>query len=58
MLFRSPGKYADLVILGGDPTAVDARALPGIPVLQTIVGGAPVFGDGPIGRARTEQHAA
>ncbi len=52
------GKYADLVILDGDPTAMDARALPGIAVLQTVVGGEPVFGDGPIGPARAGGLAA
>jgi len=43
-----PGKYADLVILDGDPTGVDARAIPDITILQTIVGGRTVFGDGPV----------
>ena len=43
-----PGKYADLVIMGADPATVEARAIPEIPILQTIVGGRPVFGDGPV----------
>ena len=42
------GKFADLVVLGGDPTAVAAEAIPSIPVLQTIVGGVPAFGEGPL----------
>jgi predicted amidohydrolase YtcJ len=33
------GKYADFVVLGGDPLAVDAAAISQIPVRQTWVGG-------------------
>ena len=35
----APGKYADLVILSDDPTAVTAESLPDIQVLATMVGG-------------------
>lgn len=45
-----PGKYADLVILAADPTTAPPRDLPGIGVLQTIVGGRVVYGDGPVGQ--------
>jgi predicted amidohydrolase YtcJ len=43
-----PGKYADLVILSDDPTRVDPRTIPSIAVAQTIVGGEPVYGAGPV----------
>ena len=39
-----PGKLADLVVLGEDPTAVDPLTIKDIPVLQTIVGGETVYG--------------
>ena len=42
------GRYADFVILGRDPMIVDPHTIPDIPIRQTIVGGAPVFGDGPV----------
>jgi predicted amidohydrolase YtcJ len=45
------GKYADLVLLAADPTTVPARDLPRVAVLQTIVGGRPVHGDGPVPRS-------
>jgi predicted enzyme related to lactoylglutathione lyase len=35
----APGKYADLVVLSGDPTAVPVDALLDIDVLATVVGG-------------------
>jgi predicted amidohydrolase YtcJ len=42
------GKFADFVILDGDPTAVEPAAIPALSVLQTVVGGSPAFGAGPI----------
>lgn len=33
------GKAADLCVLAADPLAVDARAIPGIPITHTILGG-------------------
>jgi predicted amidohydrolase YtcJ len=42
------GKFADLVVLGGDPTAVSAVEVGDLPILQTIVGGRVMFGDGPL----------
>ena len=39
-----PGKLADLVVLGEDPTAVDPLTIIDIPVLQTVVGGETVYG--------------
>ncbi len=39
-----PGKLADLVVLGADPTQVDPFTIKDIPVLQTIVGGKTVYG--------------
>jgi predicted amidohydrolase YtcJ len=42
-----PGKLADLVVLGGDPTAVAPEAIPSIPVVATIVGGEVAFGGWP-----------
>ena len=33
----APGRYADLVVLSADPTAVPADALPGIETLVTVV---------------------
>ena len=38
-----PGKLADLVVLGADPTRVDPSSLIGIPVERTMVGGRWVF---------------
>ena len=38
-----PGKLADLVVLGADPTQVDPLTIKDIPVEQTIVGGKAVF---------------
>jgi len=38
-----PGKLADLVVLGGDPTRVESRALVNIPVERTMVHGRWVF---------------
>jgi predicted amidohydrolase YtcJ len=37
------GKYADLVILSADPTAVPVDSLPDIDVLVTVVGGRAEF---------------
>ena len=39
-----PGKLADLVVLGEDPTQVDPLTIIDIPVMQTIVGGETVYG--------------
>ena len=39
-----PGKLADLVVLGEDPTTVDPLTIKDISVLQTIVGGETVYG--------------
>jgi predicted amidohydrolase YtcJ len=39
----SPGKLADLVVLGQDPTKVDPFALIDVPVRRTMVGGRWVF---------------
>ena len=41
----APGKLADLVVLAGDPFAVDPMDLPGLPVLATMVGGRFVHAD-------------
>jgi hypothetical protein len=38
-----PGKLADLVVLGADPTATDPAALRRIPVERTMVGGRWVY---------------
>ncbi len=38
-----PGKLADLVVLGADPTQVDPNAIKDIPVERTILGGETVF---------------
>lgn len=38
-----PGKLADLVVLGQDPTRVGLHALISIPVERTMVGGRWVF---------------
>ena len=38
-----PGKLADLVVLGADPTAIDPFAIKDIPVERTIVGGQTVY---------------
>jgi hypothetical protein len=35
----TPGKLADLVVLGADPHDVDPDTIKNIPVLMTIVGG-------------------
>ena len=35
----SPGKWADMAVLDGDPLATDPASLPGIRVAQTYVGG-------------------
>jgi len=35
----SPGKLADMVILDGDPAAIDPEKIKDISVAQTIVGG-------------------
>jgi predicted amidohydrolase YtcJ len=43
-----PGKFADLVILASDPTAMSPAEIPGIAIRQTVVGGRPAFGEGPI----------
>ena len=40
----APGKLADLVVLGADPTAVDVDAIPDIPVLATLKEGGVVYG--------------
>ena len=37
------GKLADLVVLGGDPVAVDPGTIKDIPVLQTMVDGTTVY---------------
>jgi predicted amidohydrolase YtcJ len=39
----APGQLADFVVLGDDPLTVDPRALAGIPVRATYVGGARVW---------------
>jgi predicted amidohydrolase YtcJ len=39
----APGKLADLVVLGGDPTRVDPSTLLRIPVERTMVGGRWVY---------------
>jgi predicted amidohydrolase YtcJ len=39
----TPGKYADLVILGHNPLAVHPTELSEIPVLVTMVGGMAEF---------------
>ncbi|MDX1409399.1 MAG: amidohydrolase family protein, partial [Saprospiraceae bacterium] len=39
----SPGKLADLVVLGADPTRVDPMTLIDIPVYRTMVGGKWVY---------------
>jgi predicted amidohydrolase YtcJ len=39
------GKLADLVVLSGDPWSVEPRALAGLRVERTVVGGATVFGE-------------
>jgi predicted amidohydrolase YtcJ len=39
-----PGKLADLVVLGADPTKVDPETIKDIPVEMTIVGGKAVYG--------------
>jgi predicted amidohydrolase YtcJ len=44
----TPGRYADFVVLSADPTQVEPRVIPSIRVLQTVVGGTPVFGSDPI----------
>ncbi|MCB2114525.1 MAG: amidohydrolase [Parvularculaceae bacterium] len=38
-----PGKYADIVVLSGDPTGADENTIREITVLRTIVGGDTVF---------------
>jgi predicted amidohydrolase YtcJ len=38
-----PGKLADLVVLGSDPTQVHPETIKDIPVEMTIVGGKPVY---------------
>ena len=43
MLFRSPGKLADLVILERDPLQVEPTSLGTIKVVQTIKEGQPIF---------------
>ena len=43
-----PGRYADLVVLDGDPTSIDPADLLDVPILQTVVGGRSVFGAGPV----------
>jgi predicted amidohydrolase YtcJ len=46
----TPGKYADLCVLGADPTVIEANELLDLPVLATIVEGRVVFdGDGRFG---------
>ncbi|MFN8379782.1 MAG: amidohydrolase [Anaerolineae bacterium] len=35
----TPGKWADMTVLDGDPLTTDAASLPGIRVVQTFVGG-------------------
>ena len=37
------GKLADLVVLGADPTAVDAHTIKDIPIEKTILGGEVVY---------------
>lgn len=39
----TPGKWADMIILDGDPLAADPASLPGIRVAQTWVGGRLVY---------------
>lgn len=39
----TPGKRADLVILGADPLTADPRALADIPVIETFARGSSVF---------------
>ncbi len=39
----TPGRLADLVVLSGDPTAVEPEELPGIKVEMTMVGGEVVW---------------
>jgi predicted amidohydrolase YtcJ len=38
-----PGKLADLVVLGADPTQIDPETIKDIPVEMTIVGGKTVY---------------
>jgi predicted amidohydrolase YtcJ len=40
----SPGKLADLVVLGRDPRAIDAREIVDVPIDRTMVGGRWVHG--------------
>lgn len=41
-----PGKYADIVVLSGDPTKADANTIGDIIVLRTILGGDTVYAVG------------
>ncbi|MFN2322356.1 MAG: amidohydrolase [Trueperaceae bacterium] len=41
----TPGKLADLVVLGADPLEVAPSVLRDVPVVATMIGGAFVFGD-------------
>lgn len=41
----TPGKLADLVFLGADPTTVDPGSIASIPVVGTMVGGQLTYGD-------------
>jgi predicted amidohydrolase YtcJ len=47
----TPGKLADLVVLGDDPTACDPARIREIEVITTIVEGQPVFGGDRLGWA-------
>ena len=42
----TPGKLADFVVLGADPTAVPAREIAQVPIVATFVGGEAIFEDG------------
>ena len=43
----TPGKRADLVVLGRDPREVESAEIGSIPVLATLIDGEPVYGSLP-----------
>jgi predicted amidohydrolase YtcJ len=43
----TPGKYADLVVLGSDPVTADSQQIADIPVLATVVGADLIHGSWP-----------